>query len=108
MYTSNELIVLKNTATGEINRILPNTEFELPAGDYINLNEARLCKDGKTALVIKAGETITGSKAVGKKRKVGTKVKDLKPTEARQVLREESKSFPVQEPVKTLLEADDD
>ena len=94
MYTSNELIVLKDTKTGETTRILPNTEFDLPAGDYINLNEARLCQDGKTALVIRAGESITNSKATGKKRKAGTKPKDLKPTEQRQVLREEGKSFP--------------
>ena len=107
MYTSNELVVLKDTTTGEVTRILPNTEFELPAGDYINLNEARLCVNGKTALVIRAGEVITNSKATGKKRG-GTKPKNLKPTEQRQVLREEGKSFPVKEPVKTLLENDDD
>jgi len=107
MYTSNELVVLKDTKTGELTRIRPGTEFDIPAGDYVNLNEARLCTDGKTALILKAGETIQGSKPRGQ-RKAGTKPKDFKPTEARQALRGEGKSFPIEKPVETLLEVDND
>jgi len=64
---SNELIALKDNATGEVTKILPYTEFdEVPRGDYTNLNEARIIKDGKTFLVMRAGEIIRNSQNVGK------------------------------------------
>jgi hypothetical protein len=64
---SNELIMLKDIETEVITKILPYTEFErLPFGEYLNLNEARIIKDGKTHLVMRAGETIRNSENVGK------------------------------------------
>lgn len=84
MYTSNELIVLKDTTSGELTKIKPNTEFKLPSGEYLNLNEARLCVNGKTALIIKAGEIIYENKPQGKKKPVRKPKKDIK-----KIIREE-------------------
>lgn len=59
MLTSNNYIQLKNTATDELVQIIPNTEIIIPAGEYINLNEARITKDGKTVELYKAGQAVS-------------------------------------------------
>lgn len=68
--------MLKDIDSGEVTKIIPNTEFNIPSGNFINLNEARLCVNGKTSLILRAGETISGNRPRGKKRPYNKKPVD--------------------------------
>lgn len=65
-YTSNNLLSLKDVATGEITQFIPNSKITIPTGEFINQNEARLIGDDNSVLIIKAGETVKDSKPQGK------------------------------------------
>ena len=55
---SAEYIRLKNIKTGKELSFVPNKEFNIPNGDYININYARVIKDGKD-MFLRAGEKVS-------------------------------------------------
>ena len=54
---SAEYIRLKDLKTGEELSFTPNKEFSIPAGEYININYARVMGKGKD-LFLRAGEKV--------------------------------------------------
>jgi len=96
---SNELIMLEDINTGEIVKIVPNTEFDrLPIGKYKNYNEARIVdNEGKTLSVLKPGARVeTKPKEIAsptQEANVGTKPKELTKSQLREILRTKGISF---------------
>lgn len=101
-YTSNNLLSLKDVTTGEITQFIPNSKIIIPAGEYINQNEARLIGSDGSVLIIKAGETVKDTKPQGREeiQKFNNQVKQAN---EKTVIRRRQVDKPVKQEEKTDL-----